>query len=176
MTFFKDALPDIRAMLFDVDGVLSCDVSTLDSNGDPMRTANVKDGMAIRMALDKGFEIGVITGGMLPSVKLRHQKLGITYYYDGVRDKVASLEDFIRQTGIKASRILYMGDDLVDYSIMKQVGVAVCPSDAVPEIKAIAHYVSQYAGGRGCVRDIIEQVMRAQNVWMVEKIDSQRAF
>ncbi len=176
MAFFKEELQQIRAMLFDVDGVLSCDVSPLDSNGDPVRTANVKDGMAIRMALDRGFQIGVITGGMLPSVKLRHQKLGIIHYYDGVRDKVASLEDFIQKTGIEAPEILFMGDDLVDFAIMQLVGIAACPSDAVPEIKAISQYVSHYAGGRGCVRDIIEQVMRAQNVWFSELNSSKRAF
>ncbi len=176
MAFFKEKLQHIRAMLFDVDGVLSCDVSPLDSNGDPVRTANVKDGMAIRMALDSGFQVGVITGGMLPSVKLRHQKLGITHYYDGVRDKVASLEDFMQKTGIRADEILFMGDDLVDFYIMQKVGVAVCPSDAVPEIKAISQYVSYCEGGRGCVRDIIEQVMRAQNVWFSEHSTTQRSF
>lgn len=176
MSFFKDDLKQIRAMLFDVDGVLSSDTSPIDVNGDPMRTANVKDGYAIRYALEGGFTIGVITGGAQQSVKLRHQKLGVVYYYQNVRDKTASLNDFILITGIPANEILFMGDDLVDYEIMKKVGIATCPSDAVPEIKLISRYVSDRKGGEGCVRDVIEQVMRAQGKWFSNGLNQKQAF
>ena len=176
MSFFKDDLKQIRAMLFDVDGVLSSDTSPIDVNGDPMRTANVKDGYAIRYALEGGFTIGVITGGAQQSVKLRHQKLGVVYYYQNVRDKTASLDDFILITGIPANQILFMGDDLVDYEIMKKVGIATCPSDAVPEIKLISRYVSDRKGGEGCVRDVIEQVMRAQGKWFSNGLNQKQAF
>jgi 3-deoxy-D-manno-octulosonate 8-phosphate phosphatase (KDO 8-P phosphatase) len=176
MSFFKDDLKQIRAMLFDVDGVLSSDTSPIDVNGDPMRTANVKDGFAIRLAIEGGYTIGVITGGAQKTVKLRHQKLGVVYYYDNVRDKTASLNDFIFKTGIPASEILFMGDDLVDYEIMKKVGIATCPSDAVPEIKLISRYVSDKKGGYGCVRDVIEQVMRAQGKWFSNGFIQKQAF
>lgn len=176
MSFFKDDLKQVRAMLFDVDGVLSSDTSPIDVNGDPMRTANVKDGYAIRYALEGGFTIGVITGGAQESVKLRHQKLGVVYYYQNVRDKTASLDDFILITGIPANQILFMGDDLVDYEIMKKVGIATCPSDAVPEIKLISRYVSDRKGGEGCVRDVIEQVMRAQGKWFSNGLNQKQAF
>jgi 3-deoxy-D-manno-octulosonate 8-phosphate phosphatase (KDO 8-P phosphatase) len=176
MSFFKDDLKQVRAMLFDVDGVLSSDSSPIDANGDPMRTANVKDGFAIRLAIEGGFVIGVITGGAQQRVKLRHQKLGVVYYYDNVRDKTASLEDFISKTGIPATEILFMGDDLVDYEIMQKVGIATCPSDAVPEIKLISRYVSDRKGGEGCVRDVIEQVMRAQGKWFSVGLNQKQAF
>ena len=176
MSFFKDNLKLIRAFLFDVDGVLSSDVSPLDSNGDPVRTANVKDGFAIRTALEAGFAIGVITGGAQQGVKLRHQKLGIVHYYENVRNKVECMEDFIEKTGIDASHILYMGDDLVDYEIMRLVGIAACPADAVPEIKQISRYISDRKGGEGCVRDIIEQVMRAQDKWGLTGMNPARVF
>jgi 3-deoxy-D-manno-octulosonate 8-phosphate phosphatase (KDO 8-P phosphatase) len=176
MSFFKDDLKQVRAMLFDVDGVLSSDISPLDANGDPMRTANVKDGFAIRLALESGFVVGVVTGGGQQSVKLRHRKLGVEYYYDNVRDKIASLEDFMAKTGIPGSEILFMGDDLVDFEIMRRVGIATCPSDAVPEIKLISRYISDRKGGEGCVRDVIEQVMRAQGKWFGNGIHQQNAF
>lgn len=176
MSFFKDDLKRVRAMLFDVDGVLSSDTSPIDINGDPMRTANVKDGYAIRLALEGGFTIGVITGGAQQSVKLRHKKLGVVYYYDNVRHKIASLDDFVSKTGIPVAEILFMGDDLVDYEIMKKVGIATCPSDAVPEIKLISRYVSDRKGGEGCVRDVIEQVMRAQGKWYGNGFNQKQAF
>ena len=163
---FKDELNHIKAFIFDVDGVLSQDITVLDRQGDPVRTANVKDGYAIRNALRLGFEIAVITGGFAERVKLRYQKLGITYYYDNVIDKTESLNHFISKTGIVPECILYMGDDLVDYQVMKIVGVPTCPVDASPEIKEISKYISGKKGGEGCVRDIIEQVLRVQGKWM----------
>lgn len=163
-------------MLFDVDGVLSCDISPLDESGDPMRTTNVKDGFAIRIAIEAGYYIGVITGGAQKRVKLRHQKLGVVHYYDNVRDKKASLEDFIANTGIPAEEILFMGDDLVDYQVMHSVGIATCPADAVPEIKLISRYVSDRKGGEGCVRDVIEQVLRAQGKWVIQGLSQKQAF
>lgn len=165
MSFFKDDISGVKAFLFDVDGVLSTDVSPLDETGDPLRTANVKDGFAIRLALAEGFEIGIITGGTQKRVKMRYQKLGVRHYYDNIRDKCTSLEEFIFSTGIDATLILYMGDDLPDYPVLMRVGIPTCPADAVPEIKGIARYISDRKGGMGCVRDVIEQVMRSQDKW-----------
>ena len=176
MGFFKDELKNIRAFIFDVDGVLSCDTSPLNEDGDPVRTANVKDGFAIRCAVSLGFPVAVITGGFVNRVRLRHKKLGVIHYYDKVNDKVASLNDFMEKTGIEAKHILFMGDDLVDYKIMTKVGIPVCPKDAVADIKAISKYISDKNGGEGCVRDVIEQTLRAQDKWFTTEMLINNAF
>ncbi len=168
MAFFKEELKSVKALVFDVDGVLSMDTSPLDENGNPVRTANVKDGYALRNALNMDFHIGIITGGSVENVRLRYHKLGIKHIYMGVRDKLESLTDFIDKTGVKAEEILFMGDDLVDLPVMEKIGIPTCPIDAVNEIKAVSKYISDKKGGEGCVRDIIEQVMRAQENWQNE--------
>ena len=155
----------IRAFLFDVDGVLSTDISPLDETGEPMRTANVKDGFAIRTAISSGYPVGIITGAHQERVKLRCNHLGIRLYYENVADKSVCLDHFITGTGIPAENILYMGDDIPDYLVMKRVGMATCPIDAIPEIKNISAFISDREGGRGCVRDVIEKVMRSQHKW-----------
>ncbi len=176
MAFFKEELKNIRAFIFDVDGVLSRDTSPLNEDGDPVRTANVKDGFAIRNAINFGFPVAVITGGYIERVRLRHEKLGVIYYYDRVRDKVESLYDFVEKTGIDPKHILFMGDDLVDYKIMNEVGIPVCPKDAVADIKAISKYISDKKGGEGCVRDVIEQTLRAQGKWFTKDMLFNNAF
>ena len=155
----------IKAFLFDVDGVLSTDYSPLDETGEPMRTGNVKDGFAIRSALTSGYIVGIITGAQQERVKLRCKHLGIRLYYENVTDKSACLDHFISETGIPAEQILYMGDDIPDYPVMKRVGLPACPADAIPEIKAISSFVSGKKGGRGCVREVIEKVLRSQKRW-----------
>ena len=168
MTFFKDKLKDVKALVFDIDGVLSLDTMALDEEGMPVRTANVKDGYAIRNALNMGYKIGIITGGNQERVRSRYASLGVEHIYMGVRDKMKCLDDFMSKTGAKVEEILFMGDDLVDYQVMKAVGVPVCPLDAVNEIKEISSYISDKKGGEGCARDIIEQVMKAQDKWINE--------
>lgn len=176
MGFFKEELKNIKAFIFDVDGVLSKDVSPLNEFGDPVRTSNVKDGFAIRNAINFGFPVAVITGGGLESVRLRHEKLGVKYYYHNARDKVKCLIDFSEKTGIATENILFMGDDLVDYQVMTMVGIPVCPKDAVADIKTISKYVSHKKGGEGCVRDVIEQALRAQGKWFTKDMLFQNAF
>jgi 3-deoxy-D-manno-octulosonate 8-phosphate phosphatase (KDO 8-P phosphatase) len=176
MSFFKEELKHAKAFAFDVDGVLSKDTSPLNKNGDPVRTANVKDGFAIRNALVQGYPVAVITGGFIDRVRLRHERLGVKYYYDKVSDKVECLDDFCSQTGIDPGNVLFMGDDLVDYRVMLKVGIPVCPLDAVTEIKAISKYISHKNGGEGCVRDVIEQTLRAQGKWFSEEILINNAF
>ena len=175
MTFFKERLITIKGLIFDVDGVLSMDTSPLDENGDPVRTANIKDGFAIRYAILNGFQLGIITGGNTQGVKLRYQKLGIERLYMNSFNKTECLIDFCAKTGLTKDEILYMGDDLVDYAIMKEVGISTCPLDAVPEIKAVAQYISDKKGGQGCVRDVIEQVMRSQQKWLGQEISGIKA-
>jgi 3-deoxy-D-manno-octulosonate 8-phosphate phosphatase (KDO 8-P phosphatase) len=166
MAFFKEELKHIKAFVFDVDGVLSKDTTALSDDGELVRTANVKDGFAIRTALRNGYEVAIITGGAVERVKLRYQKLGVKYYYENINDKTESLSDFLGKTGIDSQHVLFMGDDLVDFHVMKKIRIPTCPLDAVVEIKEISSYISDKKGGEGCVRDIIEQVLKAQDRWM----------
>ncbi len=160
-----ESFKSVRAFVFDVDGVLSKETSPLNEEGDPVRTANVKDGFAIRVALSQGFPVAVITGGFMERVRLRHEKLGVRYYYDKARNKSEYLQEFLNQTRLPRESVLFMGDDLVDYKVMQQVGFPTCPQDAVSEIKAISTYISPANGGEGCVRDVIEQTLKTQGLW-----------
>ena len=175
MTFFKEKLKNIKGFIFDVDGVLSMDTSPLDKNGDPVRTANVKDGFALRYALQNGFQMAIITGANTPRVKHRYKKLGVEHIYMNSFNKIDCLEEIIKKTGLLKNEILYMGDDLVDLPVMIQIGIPTCPIDAVPEVKAVSVYISDKKGGEGCVRDVIEQVMRSQGKWMGQEISNIKA-
>lgn len=176
MAFIDEALRQVKAFIFDVDGVLSKDTTPLDKSGDPMRTANVKDGFAIRNAIRLGFDIAIMTGGFAERVKLRYQMLGVRYYYDDINDKEECLRKFLNETKISPDQVLYMGDDLVDFKVMKMVGVPACPMDAVDEIKEIARYISDKNGGEGCVRDVIEQVLKSQDKWMDSEAFYHKSF
>ncbi len=176
MSFFKEELKNVKAFVFDVDGVLSKDTSSLNEKGDPVRTANVKDGFAIRYAIAQGYPVAIITGGFVERVRLRHEKLGVRYYYENAQNKVECMEDFCRKTGIDAKDVLFMGDDLVDFHVMLHVGIPVCPQDAVYDIKAISKYISGKNGGEGCVRDIIEQTLRAQGKWVIDETIIKNVF
>jgi 3-deoxy-D-manno-octulosonate 8-phosphate phosphatase (KDO 8-P phosphatase) len=175
MSFLKE-LKKVKAFVFDVDGVLSKDISPINEDGSPVRTANVKDGFAIRRAINRGYPVAVITGGYLERVRKRHEKIGVKYYYENITDKVQCLGDFLKKTGINEKNVLFMGDDLVDYHVMLKVGFPVCPQDAVDEIKSISRYISHRNGGEGCVRDIIEKTLRVQNNWFTEDNSFDKAF
>jgi len=164
MDNFKERLKDIKAFVFDVDGVFSEDM-VLHTDGELTRHMNVKDGFAVKTAVDKGYIVAIITGGNSESVKSRFQDLGVTDIYLKSPDKMDDFEDFYMKYELKPEQILYMGDDIPDYDPMKVSGLATCPADAVEEILNISHYVSDKDGGKGCVRDVIEQVMRAQKTW-----------
>ncbi|MFV0521305.1 MAG: KdsC family phosphatase [Mangrovibacterium sp.] len=168
MTFVKDKLLNIKAMIFDFDGVLSEDTSPLGADGVPMRTTNVKDGFAIKNAAGTGMHIAVITGGNTEAVRLRCKKIGVQHIYMEASNKVEVLQKYVAEVGVPLEQILYMGDDLIDLKVMEMVGFPCCPKDAVDEVKAVASYISPKDGGRGCVRDIIEQVLRAQGIWLNE--------
>jgi len=176
MGFFKEELLKIKAFVFDVDGVLSCDTSPLNEDGDPVRTANVKDGFAIRNAMDFGYPVAVITGGYIERVRLRYEKLGVRFFYDRARDKTKCLYDFLEKTDVQPEHVMYMGDDIVDYQVMSVVGMPTCPKDAVHDIKTISKYISDKNGGEGCVRDIIEQTLRAQKKWFTKDMLFKKAF
>lgn len=159
-------LRKIKGILFDVDGVLSPETIILHPTGQPMRMSNTKDGYAIQLAAKQGIVMGIITGGDAEAVSVRFGALGIQHIYLRSYNKIEKFNDFIQKTGLKPEEICYVGDDIPDYPVMELVGLAACPKDAVPEIKAIAGYISHKEGGHGVARDIIEQVLKTQGKWM----------
>lgn len=165
-TNFKEDLKNIKAFAFDVDGVLSDPKVYLSAEGELLRTMNTKDGYALQYASKRGYPIAIITGGRTESVGMRFKGLGIQDIYLGASRKMDDFVDFRLKYGLEPGEILYMGDDLPDYEVMKACGVACCPSDAVEEIKSVSVYISHLSGGNGCVRDILEQVLRLHGKWM----------
>ena len=159
-------LRKIRGFIFDVDGVLSKDVIPLHPNGDPMRTVNIKDGYALQLAVKKGYQVAIITGGYTYSVKMRFERLGVKYIYMRSSVKMKDYTDFMNRTGLKPEEVLYAGDDIPDYEVMKLVGLPVAPADAASEIKDISLYISSKNGGEGIARDVIEQTMKTQGTWL----------
>jgi 3-deoxy-D-manno-octulosonate 8-phosphate phosphatase (KDO 8-P phosphatase) len=166
MTNFKEGLKAVRAFVFDVDGVLSSPEVYLHPSGELMRSMNTKDGYALQYAVKRGYPIAIITGGTSESVRQRFRVLGITDIYLASSDKGADFTGFLIKYDLIPEEVLYMGDDLPDYEVMKRAGVPCCPADAVEEIKSVAQYISPYGGGKGCARDVIEQVLRLQGRWM----------
>jgi 3-deoxy-D-manno-octulosonate 8-phosphate phosphatase (KDO 8-P phosphatase) len=166
MSNFKEELRKVEAFAFDVDGVLSSQTMPMHPEGEPMRTINIRDGYALQLAVKKSYPVAIITGGNSNAVRRRFESLGITDIYLKSHNKKEDFNDFISKYNLDQSRVLYMGDDLPDFEVMQLVGFPTCPSDAVVEIKQISKYVSNFNGGDGCVRDIIEQVLRLHNKWM----------
>ena len=166
MNNFKEGLKDVKAFAFDVDGVLSKPEIYLHPSGELMRSMNTKDGYALQYAVKRGYPIAIITGGRSDNVAKRFRGLGITDIYLGASFKPDNFEDFLFKYSLEAREVLYMGDDLPDYHVMQLAGVPCCPADAVDEIKVVAHYISPRRGGEGCVRDVIEQVLRLHGRWM----------
>ncbi len=165
MANFKELLPKINTFIFDVDGVLSDGSILVTENGEQLRTMSSRDGLAITMAIKKGYNIVIITGGHSKSILFRFKYLGIKDVFLGVKDKVEVLHQYFKDKNIEPENVLYMGDDLPDYYAMQVCGVAACPKNAVIEIKEISAYISDKDGGKGCVRDIVEQVMRCNGDW-----------
>jgi 3-deoxy-D-manno-octulosonate 8-phosphate phosphatase (KDO 8-P phosphatase) len=159
-------LTKIKGFIFDVDGVLSPDTIPLHPSGEPMRVINTKDGYAMQLAAKVGFQLCIITGGDTQAVRKRFESLGFQNVYLKAKHKIQEFEDFLEKTGLTPEEICYVGDDIPDYEIMKVVGLPACPADAAPEIKAISIYISHKKGGQGVGRDLIEQVLKAQDKWM----------
>lgn len=159
-------LKKIRALAFDVDGVLSTNNVILIESGQPCRTANIKDGYALQLAVKCGLEVAIITGGNSQSVRVRYEGLGVQSIYLGASVKIKTLNEWLHEKSLTPDQVLYMGDDIPDYEVMKVCGCPCCPADAAPEIRQASLYVSPANGGMGCVRDVVEQVLRAQGKWM----------
>lgn len=164
---YKEYLEHITTFVFDVDGVLTNGSILITSEGEELRNMNIKDGYAIRTAINQGFKVCIISAGRNKGVKKRMQYLGVKDIHLEVKDKTEVLENYVAKHQLKYENLIYIGDDLPDYPAMQKVGLPCAPQDAVPEIKAISKYVSHKKGGKGCVRDVIEQVLKVQGKWMV---------
>ena len=162
LSYFKA----IDTFVLDVDGVMTDGKLIVTEAGEFLRTFNAKDGYAIRRAIEEGYNVVMITGGKGGSIENRLRYLGVKQFYTNIHDKLPVFIRFLTEHKISASSVLYMGDDLNDYEVMHNVGLPSCPADAVNEIINISHYISPYKGGDGCVRDVIEKVMKLHGKWM----------
>ena len=165
-------LRKIRAIVFDLDGVLSSETIALGMDGTPLRTVNIKDGYAIQLAVKMGMNIAIISGCRIDAVRKRYEGLGMTDIYLGAAVKIKVYEEFLAKHGLKEEEVMFMGDDIPDLEVMRRVGCPVCPKDACSEVKEISIYVSELKGGHGCGRDVIEQTLKAQGKWLQDE----RAF
>jgi 3-deoxy-D-manno-octulosonate 8-phosphate phosphatase (KDO 8-P phosphatase) len=163
---YKEYLNQINTFVFDVDGVLTDGTIQVNTKGELLRTMNMRDGFALKAAQQKGYTICIISGGTNEGVRSRLRNLGLTNIFLGVQDKVEQLDEFMDIYDLKAENVLYMGDDIPDLYVMKLVGMPCCPQDAAAEIKEVSRYVSHKKGGKGCVRDVIEQVLKVQGKWL----------
>lgn len=161
----KEYFNDVDTFIFDIDGVMTPSHILVTTQGELLRPMNVKDGFALKQAIRKGYRVCIITGGNNEGTRIRFQDLGITDIYMGNHFKTEALNDYIQKYNINLEKVLYMGDDIPDVLPMRMVGFPTCPQDAVPEVKKISKYISDRNGGYGCVRDVIEQVMRVQGTW-----------
>ena len=165
-------LTKIRAVIFDVDGVLSASTVSMDNDGMPLRTLNIKDGYAIQLAEKMGLSCAIITGGTSDAIRKRYVYLGMEDVCMGCSVKIKTYENLLAKYGLVDDNVVYIGDDIPDYEIMKRVGCPCCPHDACEEIRQISVYISPFNGGCGCARDVLEQVLRAQGKWL----SSSKAF
>lgn len=162
---FLEKLKYIRAILLDVDGVLTNGNLLLTESGEQLRQFNIKDGYALQLAVKRGIKIAALSGARSKGVEHRLRGLGIQDVFLGLDSKVEVYQNYLAQNNLASEEVLFMGDDMPDLQVMTIVGLAVCPADAVEEIKAISHYISPKNGGEGCVRDIVEKVLKIQNLW-----------
>ena len=162
-------LKRIKALVFDIDGVLSAETIQVGADGLPMRTVNIKDGYALQLAVKMGLHVAIITGGHSEAIRLRYEGLGIRDIYMRAAVKTREFSLLLEKYGLQPEEVLYMGDDIPDYEVMTRCGLPFCPTDAAPAIKSISTYISHRNGGYGCGRDVIEQVLKAQGKWMAHE-------
>ncbi|KXB36524.1 putative 3-deoxy-manno-octulosonate-8-phosphatase [Bacteroidales bacterium KA00251] len=164
-------LTQIKAFVFDVDGVLSKNILALNEQGVPLRTVNVKDGFAIHMALCRGYVVAVITGGNNQEMAQRMSHLGVRDYFNATRNKLADYNQLKKKYGLHDEEVAFVGDDLPDLEVLQTCGLAVAPLDACSEVQEVADYISPLKGGEGVARDLIEQVLRAQGNWHLKEVE-----
>lgn len=170
MANFKEELESVEAIVFDVDGVFTDGGIIPLVNGDFIRQYNAKDGYSVAYAVRHGVRIIIISGGRGATLESRFKHLGIKEAYLDVADKVSLLRDIVERDGLHPEKIIYMGDDIPDLECMRYVGIPVCPADAATEVIEVSRYVSRYCGGKGCVRDVMEQVLRAKGLWAKDSL------
>lgn len=170
---YLETFQQITTFFFDVDGVLTDQSVLLLPSGEQVRTMNVRDGYALQLAVKLGYNVVIISGGKNEAVRERLQGLGIQHLFLGIHSKLEVFQKFCVDHNISPNQSMYMGDDIPDYEIMSTTGVlAVCPNDAAPEIESVSKYISPIVGGRGCVRDVIEKVLKSQNRWFNQQLTS----
>lgn len=166
MSNYRALLPKVTTFIFDYDGVLTTGDILVTEKGEALRSGNVKDGYALQYASKMGYNVAIISGGFSESIRHRMQAVLVKDVFMSVPDKIVKLKEYMAEHDLTPEEIVYVGDDIPDYPVMKLVGVPVCPADAAEEIKQISVYISRFQGGRGCARDIIEQVLKVQGKWM----------
>ena len=162
---YKELMNNITTFIFDIDGVLTDSSVHVTENGEMLRIMNIRDGFAMKAAIESGYNVCIISGGSNEGVRIRLKNLGINDIHLASPDKVATFNEYTALYNINPEQVLYMGDDIPDYHVMQLVGLPTCPQDASPEIKGISTYISHKNGGKGAVRDVIEQVMKVQGKW-----------
>ena len=162
-------LSKIKALMFDVDGVLSMETIPMNDKGVPSRSVNIKDGYALQLAVKRNMVIAIITGGNTEAVGVRYRGLGISEVKLGCSVKIKVFGELLKKYSLQPDEVMYMGDDIPDYEVMRSCGLPCCPADAAPEIKQISKYVSRQKGGMGCVRDVVEQVLRGKGLWTMDE-------
>lgn len=165
MINYKEKLHAIRAFVFDFDGVMTDGSVWVYADRETVRCGNIKDGYALQYAVKQGYVVAVISGATSLSIDNRMASLGVTQCYTGCANKMKTYREFLEKNNLTEDQVLYMGDDIPDYEVMTHCGVAACPADAATEIKEISDYISHFPGGKGCVRDIVEQTLRLQGRW-----------
>ena len=168
MSNFREKLSGVKAFVFDIDGVLTDGTIMVFDNGEQVRRMNIKDGYALRLAIKKGYRVVVISGAVARGVQTRLNKLEIQDVFVGVENKLEKLTEYMESHGLKWNEILFMGDDIPDYAVMKKAGLPCAPADAVSAIRDIAKYISTFEGGKGCVRDVIEKVLKLNGHWEMD--------
>lgn len=165
---FFEQLSDVRLLVLDVDGVLTDNNILCTEDGHLLRTMHVRDGYAMYTALQEGLQILIITGGNSHGVTTRLKNIGdgSIQVFTGIRHKLPVLEKYCKENNFQSHEVLYMGDDILDISVMEWSGYSACPVDAVPEVKAISQYICNLEGGKGCVREVIEIILKQQNKWL----------
>jgi 3-deoxy-D-manno-octulosonate 8-phosphate phosphatase (KDO 8-P phosphatase) len=166
MTNYKELLRHITTFIFDYDGVLTDGSVIMTSQGEGYRISNVKDGYALQLAVKNGYRVAVISGAVSKSLEHRMKALNVTDVFMGVENKIILFKEYLAKHDLKPEQVLYMGDDIPDYEVMLACGLLACPSDAAEEIRKISKYISHFNGGKGCARDVIEQVLKVQGHWM----------
>ena len=170
MQNFKELIAQTKAFIFDVDGVMTDGgIMPIEGGTDFIRKYNAKDGYAIAYAIRRGYKVCIISGGHGNLLRSRLERLGVSRMYLNCMNKIAAMEEFFREEGVDPKTTIYMGDDIPDLECMEMVGLPVCPADACSDVVEASCYVSEFNGGAGAVRDIIEQVLRSQDEWAKDR-------